>query len=64
MMVLTMDFINHVIEESKFNSILINGSKYTYVRKFAPHLTLRWSKREMISSEYDGIQLRYGVIWL
>ena len=48
MMVLTMDFINHVIEESKFNSILINGSKYTYVRKFAPHLTLRWSKREML----------------
>lgn len=48
MMVLTMDFINYVIEESKFNSILINGSKYTYVRNFAPHLTLRWSKREML----------------
>ncbi len=47
-MTINYDYVNYVIEESKFNSILINGSKYTYIRKFAPHLTLRWSKRDML----------------
>lgn len=42
-----MDLIDWVIEESKWNSVVKNGSKYTYVRKFAPHLTLIWSKREI-----------------
>jgi len=41
------DFIKWVIEESKSNVTIINGSKYIYKRRFAPHLTLRWSKREM-----------------
>lgn len=46
-----MDFINYVIEESKRNLTVINGSKYTYVRKYAPHMGLKWSKREILNDK-------------
>lgn len=46
-----MDFINYVIEESKWNLTIINGSKYTYVRKYVPHMGLKWSKREILNDK-------------
>ncbi len=46
-----MDFVNYVIEESKWNLTIVNGSKYKYVRKYAPHMGLKWSKREMLNDK-------------
>lgn len=46
-----MDFVNYVIEESKWNLTIINGSKHTYVRKYAPHMGLKWSKREILNDK-------------
>jgi len=42
-----MDYINYVIEESKHNITIQVNTKYIYLRRFPPHLTLRWSKREI-----------------
>lgn len=48
-----MDFINYMIKESKRNLTIINGSKYRYVRKYAPHIGLKWSKRELLNDFKD-----------
>lgn len=55
-----MDFMNYVIKESKWNLAIIDGSKHTYVRKYAPHMGLKWSKREIL----DDKKLRNRInIW-
>jgi hypothetical protein len=42
-----MDFINYVIKESRRNLTITNGQKYTYVRRYTPHIGLKWSKKEL-----------------
>jgi len=39
------DLMNQTIEDSRWNITIIKGSHRIYVRRFAPHLPLRWSKR-------------------
>ena len=46
-----MDLINLVIKESKHNITIKVSSKYIYKRRFAPHMTLRWSKREILEDK-------------
>ena len=52
-----MDFINYVIKESKWNLTIINGSKHAYVRKYAPHMGLKWSKREILEDRQKRDQI-------
>jgi hypothetical protein len=48
-----MDLINWVIENSKWNSIIHVNTKCIYVRRFAPHMTLRWSRREILEDKRE-----------
>ena len=43
-----MNYINYVIEKSKHNTTLHIDTKYIYVRRFPPHLTLRFSKKVIL----------------
>jgi len=45
--------INHTIEESKHNITIKVSSKYIYKRRFAPHMTLKWSKREILEDKVN-----------
>jgi len=45
--------INHTIEESKHNNVIQIDNKYIYVRRFAPHMTLKWSKREILEDKIN-----------
>ncbi len=43
-----MDLISQTIEQSKHNNMTKIDGKYVFTRKFAPHITLRWSRREIL----------------
>ncbi len=51
-----MDLINWVIEESKWNILSTkDNKKYTIIRKFQPHSSPRWSKREILEDQLRSL---------